>query len=121
MSACNSCDGGCGGCDRSLTLTPPEIRILLALAQVPFLPVARTREDPAPVYLEDRAFPSEVYALALSLLEKKALIDLDYDRPLAGADYGPYDAWPVRGSMALTARGQAVVDLLQIQGAAEEA
>ena len=51
--------------------------------------------------------------LALLCLEKKGLISLDYDQPLGGCDYGAY---PLRGSFALTARGQRVLELLEIQG-----
>ena len=46
-------------------------------------------------------------------MEKKGLISLDYDQPLRGCDYGAY---PVRGSFALTQRGQRVLELTEIQG-----
>lgn len=106
----------CGGCDRSLTLTPGELEILDALAQIPFLPIARTAADPAPVYLESDAHSPEEYTLILQCLEKKGLISLDFHRPLANTDLSHYAAYPIRGSMALTLRGQQVLELLDLQG-----
>lgn len=118
MHQCTSCDG-CGGCDRSLTLTQPELALLKTLAQFPFLPVARTAANPSPVYLEETEYPQEEYTLILQCLEKKGLISLDFDNPLKNADYSRYAACPIHGSMALTARGQQVIELLEIQGAEE--
>ena len=43
------------------------------------------------------------------------LIDISYD-PLPGADMRAYKGYPVHGSMALTARGQQVLELLEVQG-----
>jgi hypothetical protein len=106
----------CGGCDRSLTLTPGELEILDALAQIPFLPIARTAADPAPLYLESDAHSPEEYALILQCLEKKGLISLDFDRPLANTDLSRYAGYPIHGSMALTFRGQQVLELLDLQG-----
>ena len=106
----------CGGCDRSLTLTPRELEILDALAQIPFLPIARTAADPAPLYLESDAHSPEEYALILQCLEKKGLISLDFDRPLANTDLSRYAGYPIHGSMALTFRGQQVLELLDLQG-----
>jgi hypothetical protein len=112
MHDCNNC----GGCDRSLTLTPGELEILDALAQIPFLPIARTAADPAPLYLESDAHSPEEYALILQCLEKKGLISLDFDRPLANTDLSRYAGYPIQGSMALTLRGQQVLELLDLQG-----
>ena len=106
----------CGGCDRSLTLTPGELEILDTLAQIPFLPIARTAADPAPVYLESDAHTPEEYALILQCLEKKGLISLDFDRPLANTGSSRYAGYPIWGSMALTFRGQQVLELLDLQG-----
>ena len=117
MSGCENCAGSCGGCARELTLTLGEIAMLEKLAQIPFLPIARRMDDPSPVYLEDTRYTPEEYSLILQCLEKKNLISLDFDKPLAGFDDTAYSAWPIRGSMALTARGQQVVELLEIQGA----
>ena len=115
MEQCNHC-GGCGGCDKSLTMTQPELEVLNTLAQIPFLPIARTPADPTPVYLEEDAYSREEYGLILQCLEKKGLIALDFDRPLKNADYSAYAGCPIHGSMALTARGQQVLDLLDHQG-----
>ena len=49
-------------------------------------------------------------------VEKKGLIDIDYYAPLTGADMSAYADYPVHGSIALTGRGQTVVELLQNQG-----
>ena len=115
MSSCGSCSGGCGGCARELTLTRPEIDMLMTLAQIPFLPVCRRPDEDTPVYLEEDAYSLEAYSQILRLLEKKGLVDIDYRQPLKGVAADP--RWPVQGSMALTARGQQVVELLEIQGA----
>ena len=50
-------------------------------------------------------------------MEKKSLITLDFDRPLK--NYTPSPGYPIHGSMALTARGQYVLQLLELQGAEE--
>jgi len=91
--------------------------MLLQLAQIPFLPVARKAGDMTPVYLEERGAD---YSLILACLEKKGLVDLDYHAPLGGFDYSAYSAYPLHGSMALTQRGQQVVELLERQGAFPE-
>ena len=68
------------------------------------------------VYLEDEKFTQEEYSLILQCLEKKGLISLDYDKPLKNFDDSAYAAYPIRGSMALTQRGQQVVEMIQRQG-----
>ena len=116
MSKCGSCCGSCGGCGGAMELTAGEIGMLLRLGQIPFLPVARKMGDDIPVYLEDRDESVETYSLILQCLEKRGLISIDYDQPLAGFDDSAYAAYPIRGSFALTARGQQVVELLEYQG-----
>lgn len=111
MGGCSSCSG-CGGCGGSLSLTEGEIKMLETLAQIPFLPVYRRTDDEKPIYLENGGAVEE-YAPILLHLENKGLITLDYDKPLKNALPGPY---PIQGSMALTARGLAVVELLERQG-----
>ena len=111
---CNGNCGACGGCARELVLSRREMDFLGALAQVAFLPVARTMGDLTPVYLEEG--DREEMSLLLQVLEKKGLISLDYDKPLKGFDDAAYAAYPIRGSMALTERGQKVVELLEYQG-----
>ena len=55
-------------------------------------------------------------SLLLQCLEKKGLISLDFDKPLRGFDESAYAAYPIRGSMALTERGQKVLELMEYQG-----
>lgn len=122
MSGCGHCSGNCescGGCQGALVLTEGEAELLRKLAQIPFLPVARRADDAAPVYLEDDAHTREEYSLILQCLEKKALIDLDYGAPLKGLDYSAYAGLPVRGSFALTRRGQQVLETMEILGTNE--
>lgn len=119
MHDCN-CSGNCGscsGCAKELVLTKAELAMLQKLAEIPFLPVARKTDDMTPVYLEDCDCSCEEYSLILACMEKKGLIDLDYRQSLKGFDYSAYHAYPVHGSMALTARGQQVWELLEFQGA----
>lgn len=120
MGNCHSCSGNCGkcgGCANTLTLTQSEIDMLLTFSQIPFLPVARKADDMTPVYLE--AEETDL-SLVLACLEKKGLIDIDYRSPLARFDYSAYLSYPVHGSMALTARGQIVVEMLDLQGITED-
>ena len=111
---CNGNCNACSGCARELVLTRKEMDFLNTLAQVAFLPVARKMGDLTPVYLEEGN--REEMSLLLQCLEKKGLISLDYDKPLKGFDDSAYASWPIRGSMALTERGQKVVELLEYQG-----
>ncbi len=120
MAQCNGNCGGCGGCAKTLILSPGEIKILEALGQIPFLPIARKQDDMTPVYLEDTQYSAQEYSLILQALAQKNLISLDYDKPLSGADMTAYAGYPVRGSMALTERGQAVLELMEKQGIGEE-
>lgn len=117
MSHCNNCCGNCGGCDRSLLMTEEELALLERFAQTPFLPVARKADDEAPIYLEEGDAAQN--ALILTCLEKKGLIDIDYHMPLVGFDYSAYAAYPLHGSMALTLRGQEVLDTVELQGFGE--
>ena len=116
MGDCKNCAGGCGGCSRELTLTEGEIGMLRELGQIPFLPVGRRIDDATPIYLESGAYSQEEYGLILQLLEKKGLITLDFDRPLKGGDNSRYAGIPIVGSMALTARGLRVQQLMDVQG-----
>ena len=118
MGCCNGNCGSCSGCARELVLTEKEIEFLNTLGQYAFLPVARTMGDLTPVYLEDGE-PEEM-SLLLQCLEKKGLISLDYDKPLTGFDETAYAAYPIRGSMALTERGQKVLELMEYQGIGAE-
>ena len=112
MGTCNGHCGGCSGCARELTLREGEIEFLRRLGEGAFLPVARQLGDLTPIFPETDGV--ENMSLILEVLEKKGLISLDYDKPLAGFDgYGDY---PVKGSMALTQRGQQVLELMEYQG-----
>ena len=114
--SCSGNCGSCGGCAKELVLTQSEIAMLIKLGQIPFWPVARKADDMTPIFLEDTDYAPEEYSLILQLLEKKGLIDLDYSKPLTGFSMEAYNGYPVHGSIALTARGQRVVELLAVQG-----
>lgn len=120
MAQCNGNCGSCGGCSQTLLLSEGEMHILQSLGQIPFLPIARKAEDATPVYQEDSLYTKDEYAAFLLLLERKRLISLDYDKPLGGYNGTLYQSYPVCGSMALTARGQQVLDMLEKQGAENE-
>ena len=115
---CNGNCGSCSGCARELVLTRTEIDFLNILGQYAFLPVARTMGDLTPVYLEE-GDPEEM-SLLIQCLEKKGLISLDYHKPLKGSDQTAYAAYPIRGSMGLTERGQKVLEMLEYQGFHQE-
>ena len=119
MSGCNGNCEHCGGCAGELVLSQPEINLLEKLGQIPFLPIARGAADPKPLYLEDTDETPEQYSLILVCLEKKGLISLDFDMPLAGCREEKYEKYPIVGSMALTKRGQDVLDVLDKQGVKE--
>ena len=119
MAECSGNCGSCGGCAKELVLTQQEVEMLYTLGQFPFLPVARKADDMTPVYLEDTQYSREEYSLILQCLEKKALISIDYDKPLSGADMSAYKGLPVHGSFALTERGQQVLEMLELQGIRE--
>ena len=114
MGNCSGNCSACSGCARELVLTEKEINFLNLLAQYAFLPVARSMGELIPVYLEDG--DREEMSIILQMLEKKGLISLDYDKPLSGFDMSAYAAWPIHGGMALTERGQKVLELMEYQG-----
>lgn len=114
MGKCNGDCSACSGCARELVLTEMEIDFLNTLGQFAFLPVARKMGDLNPVYLEEG--DQEEMSLLLQCLEKKGLISLDFHKPLQGFDDSAYAAYPIRGSMALTERGQKVLELMEYQG-----
>lgn len=122
MSGCGNCSGNCGGCSGctgcggAMELSRGEVDMLLTLGQIPFLPVARKMGEDIPVYLEDDRYSPEEYSLILQCLEKRGLISIDYAQPLKGFDDKAYAAYPIRGSFALTQRGQRVLELLEWQG-----
>lgn len=118
-TSCGGCAGGCGECrSHVLLLTKPELRLLRQFAELAFLPAACTRTDETPVYLDGSENRAQTSAAILAL-QIKRLISVDFALPLKGFDYTGYEAWPIRGSMALTAAGQEALDSLDIQGCGE--
>ena len=118
MSGCGKCCGSCGGCGEMI-LSSGEVEMLQKLGQIPFLPVARKADDMTPMCFEEDVHTSEEYSLILQCLEKRGLISIDYDMPLKGAYGDAYTPYRVRGSFALTAKGQEILDLLELQGIEE--
>ena len=116
MGGCGNCSGNCGGCGGHMELAEGEIRMLLELGQIPFLPVGRKMGEDVPAYLEGTVYTPEEYSLILQCLQKRGLISIDYDLPLKGFSGRTYEEYPIRGSFALTARGQRVLELLEMQG-----
>ena len=117
--SCKNCGGNCGscnGCAKVLELTEGEIEMLQVLGQFAFLPIARRADDMVPVYLEEERYTKEEYSLILQVLEQKNLVSLDYDKPISGSYGEGYRSYPVKGSAALTARGQKVLEMLEISG-----
>lgn len=114
MSGCGNCCGSCGSCGE-MVLSPGEVEMLRKLGQIPFLPALRRRDDPTPYYWEDDDCSAEEYSLILQCLEKRGLISLDFDKPLSGP-YRNAEPCHLRGSFALTARGQQVLELIEIHG-----
>ena len=78
--------------------------------------MARKPSNTEPVCLEF----GEGLTPVIACLEKKGLIDIDYHQPLKSFDYSAYSAYSLQGSMALTLRGQEVLDTLELQGFGEE-
>ena len=109
---CDHNCASCRGCMGVLELTDGEVEMLRTLGQFAFLPIARKADDMVPVYLEDENHSPEEYSLILQCLEQKNLISIDYDKPMGNVDMSAYGGYPVHGSMALTARGQEVLDTL---------
>ena len=103
------CAGACHKND--LILTSTELDLLHRLAALAFLPVACHRGEDMPFCLETGVEPEAIIGL-----HQKGLICVDYDIPLLNFDYTGYEAYPVHGSMALTASGQTAVECLDIQG-----
>lgn len=113
--ACGSC-GNCEKCGNCLTLNEAELYLMQKLGEIPFLPVARRADSTDPVYLEDQNYSVEEYSLVLQSLEAKGHITLDYDIPIKGFQSQNYSSYPIVGSFALSARGQHVLELLDLQG-----
>ncbi|MGM9537563.1 MAG: hypothetical protein ACI3VN_04445 [Candidatus Onthomonas sp.] len=119
-AGCGSCCHSCGSCGNqdSLYLTPSELELLKQLAVTPFLPAGFNSRGRHPICL-DCPGDREAVSDTLVALGQKRLISLDPEIPLQGFDYAAYEAFPLHGSLALTALGQQVLELLEIQGAEE--
>ena len=116
MAGCNHCGSGCSNCSKSIELSEAELEILALLGQYAFLPICRKQDSETPLCVFNCSQCPETASLALLCLEKKGLALLDYDMPLKGFCDSRYFAHPLRGSAALTARGQQVLDLLEVHG-----
>ena len=117
--ASGGCSAGCGGCGSGdMYLSELEITILTRFAETPFYPVGHDMALTRPVCLEWDEPEGDV-SDALEALQRKGLIEIDADEPLRGFSYGGYEKFQRHGSMALTARGQLVLDLMDIQGIGE--
>lgn len=115
-----SCDHNClhcKGCSvRDLSMTEEEIKVLSYFAEIPFLPVARKTDSEMPCFFEKQDYSLDLYGSILLCLEKKRLISIDYDKPIPGWGSGDQKEYPIIGSMALTNRGQSVLDILSVSG-----
>lgn len=117
------CQGsGCGACCSrgELLLCREEIVLLLALGQYAFLPVLTTYAGGEPRYApipEDATYFAANFSDLLLSLERKGLISLDSDMPLTNADYGKERSASTTlcGSIALTMRGQEVLDWVNLE------
>ena len=116
MNYCSKC-GGCGGCSGcgSIELNPGELAVLHELGQLAYLPIGGESYDDMPVLLGVETMSAQESGLVLLCLEKKGLVSLERNQPLKG--YAGYGNYPIRGSVALTEKGQQVLELLEIQGA----
>ena len=112
MPGCDHCGGNCRSCRNTVELTEPELEILDLLSQYAFLPIGRKADSEMPLCVFDSRYPPETTGLALLCLEKKGLTALDYDMPLNGFFDSRYLTCPLRGSAALTAKGQQILELL---------
>lgn len=113
---CDHNCAGCRGCAGVLELTEQEIALLQVLGQYAFLPIARKADDMTPMYLDSNDQTPEFYSLLLQVLEQKGLLTLDYDKPMKGGYGEQYAPYPVKGTAALTQKGQTVLQMLDIQG-----
>lgn len=112
---CTQC-GGCSGCG-SIALTQSQLDVLARFAVMPFYPAGYMLPDDAPVCL-DFCTPEEMQALQ-SLIAQR-LISSDPYETVAGADLSGYRSFQLHGSVALTRRGQQVIEQLDMQGLDDE-
>ena len=114
---CGRSSGGCG----SLELTQAEANLLLTFAVLPFQPVVGKDTSDRPVYaypegMVEEHLTTNVCPEIISALMGKGLIEVDYNIPLRNFGYSGFEDYPLHGSMALTLRGQQVMDQLFFLG-----
>ena len=88
-------------------LTETERDFLSQFSSIPFLPVAKSGDDV--IFLEDERFSRDKAAAIILSLEKKGVLQADFDIPLSGFDYQKYGNASY-GSLALTPLGQETLD-----------
>lgn len=103
----------CGGYG-DIILTAKAIELLELLGERAFLPLGE--RNGKPLFISDSG---EEYVSSPAALHMSGLATLDYDIPMEGFDYAGYSGCSRLGSMALTARGQAALEALSVQGAGE--
>ena len=113
---CQTCNRSmaCSGCQRNTSLNPLESALLEVFSGTPFLPVAIDRHS-GRVLLTDPEMEPNAASLALRMLQRRGLVQVDADLPLPNSDYSGYEDW-THGSAALTARGQELLDAMEYQG-----
>ena len=120
----NHCGICCGGeCSRCgvLELTCEEAAFLVTFAELPFQPVVSKTDLKCPVFAyrslgAEEATVNDISPETISSLVDKYLIQIDYDIPLNNYNYLGFEDYPLLGSLALTYRGQQVIDELSSQG-----
>ena len=125
-SPCGGCSGcssdehhGCGACcGGEVILCKEEVTLLSALAQLAFLPVFCREAEDTPGYLpvtDDCGLSPELFSQVIASLAFKGFLTADPDIPLSNVDYRAHSPGAdLRfGSIALTARGQELLDFLE--------
>jgi hypothetical protein len=121
-SGCSGCAsskqcGGCSGCGKGeLLLTKGEGQVLLELGQFAFLPILQEGRGEACSYHpipQDVPSMPENFSQVMLALQQKGLITIDPDLAMPNVSYGSWESKDLHcGSIALTAKGQEVVDWL---------
>ena len=113
---CQACNrgSGCSGCQQNTELNPLESALLDIFSMTPFLPVVIDRQNGRMLLLDPELDPNAA-ALALRMLQRKGLVQVDAALPLLNVDYSGYAEW-AHGSAALTARGQEFLETIEYQG-----
>ena len=125
-SPCGGCSGcssgehrGCGACcSGEVILCEEEVVILSALAQLAFLPIACRTEPCDSRYLpvtDDYGLSPALFSQVIASLSFKGFITVDPNIPLSNVNYRVHhtEADITFGSIALTARGQELLNFLE--------